>query len=203
MTTWHHDFRSRPSLIAPALPNAGPCECAEPLALHPEVGDFRHRPAKSRKPPVCRPRALLRIARFPDVPDETSGAGLALVLASIDMFRAALVSMVLALTLGQNVVLLCRTWCHPEHGAHATCEHQVPATSPSATASESCTQLSNGTAPFVREDGPRRVSASDGQQGIVAAQFQFVLPPTLSAYDHERAQRTPLEVRPLVLALRI
>jgi len=122
--------------------------------------------------------------------------------ASIDVFRAALVSIVLTLTLGQNVALLCRVWCHPHYGPNSACGAQVPTTFPTATANESCTQGANGTAPFLREDGRKSASASDGQQGIVVT-FPFVPKPSLSARDFERAQATPQKARPLTLALRI
>jgi hypothetical protein len=123
--------------------------------------------------------------------------------ASIDVFRAALVSIVLTLTLGQNAALLCVVWCHPQHGVKSACEDQVPTTSPSVTANESCARLATGPTAFVREDARKLASASDGHQGIVVAPFQFVAPPSLSAHDLEHAQSTALEARPLVLALRI
>src|SRR5262245_61536343 len=60
------------------------------------------------------------------------------VLASIDVFRAALVSIVVTLTLGQNAAFLCSVWCHPQQSANSACEHQAPMTSPTVTGSESC-----------------------------------------------------------------
>ena len=129
---------------------------------------------------------------------------LPLVLASIDVFRAALVSIVLTLTLGQNAALLCRVWCHPQQDANsAACEHQAPTTSPSVTASESCAQIAAGPTAFVGEDARRVASGSDAQHGSVVARFQFLPPSVWSARDLERAHATPLAARTLVLALRI
>ena len=119
------------------------------------------------------------------------------------MFRAALVSVVLTLTLGQNAALLCVVWCHPQHGVNSACEAQVPTTSPSVTANESCTPVATAPTAFVREDGRRLASASMGQQGIVVAPFQFVAPPPFKGHRLEHAQSAALETRPLVLALRI
>ena len=119
------------------------------------------------------------------------------------MFRAALASIVLTFTLGQNVVLLCRVWCYPPQGANSGCEHQVATTSPSVTEDESCAQLANGTAPFVREEARSPASASDAQYAIVVARFQLVPPSSLPAPGLEHTQGTPPEARPLVLALRI
>jgi hypothetical protein len=123
--------------------------------------------------------------------------------ASIDVFRTALVSIVLTLTLGQNAALLCVVWCHPQHGVNSACEAQVPTTSPSVTANESCAPVATGPTAFVREDGRKLGSASDGHQAIVIAPFQFVAPRPFSAHGLEHAQSTALEARPLVLALRI
>jgi hypothetical protein len=78
--------------------------------------------------------------------------------ASIDMFRAALVSIVLTLTLGQNLALLCSVWCHPQESLISVCRHQAPTTPPSVTGSESCTQVATDPTPFVREDGLRGAS---------------------------------------------
>lgn len=128
---------------------------------------------------------------------------LPLVLASIDVFRAALVSIVLTLTLGQNAALLCVVWCHPQHGVNGACGHQVPTTTPSVTADESCARVAAAPAAVVREDGRRVASVSHAQQGIVVARFQFVAPPSFSAHRLEHAQSTALEARPLILALRI
>jgi hypothetical protein len=95
-------------------------------------------------------------------------------LTSIDVFRAALVSIVLTLTLGQNTALLCRILCHPQGSVNSGCEHQAPTSVPSVTGSESCTQVTSWAAPFVREDGRQRASASDAANGVVVARFQSV-----------------------------
>jgi hypothetical protein len=170
-----------------------------------ELGNFQHPPARFRKRYGPGTEPLKNRADFLDVDGRKEVARvLPLELASIDVFRAALVSIVLTLTLGQNVALLCRVWCHPYYGANSACGTQVPTTSPTATANESCAQVANGPAPFVREeDGRKPASASDGQQGLVIARFQFVPPPSLSARDRDRREATQLDARPLVLALRI
>jgi hypothetical protein len=120
----------------------------------------------------------------------------------MDVFRAALVSIVLTLASGQNAALLCSVWCHPQQDANSTCEHQVPMTSPIVTGNESCVQTAAGPTAFVREDARRLTPEALAQQGTVVARFQFVPPSTLSARDRERAQAIP-PVRTLVLALRI
>lgn len=123
-------------------------------------------------------------------------------LASSDMFRAALVSIVLALTLGQNATLLCRVWCQPQERANSTCEHQPQKTSPSVTGNESCIPI-EGTTPFVREDGRRGSSASDAQPSVVIAPFHLPLLPSVAVRMNVHPQATPPDVRPLAVALRI
>jgi hypothetical protein len=128
-----------------------------------------------------------------------SGAGLAL--ASIDVFRAALVSIVLALTLGPNATLLCRVWCQPQERANSTCEHH-PSSAPSVTGNESCTPI-EGITPFVRESGRGGSSASDGQPSVVIAPFHPSLSLSAPAPANAHSHALPQDVRPLVVALRI
>lgn len=128
---------------------------------------------------------------------------LPLLLASIDVFRAALVSIVLTLTLGQNAALLCSVWCHPQQDATSTCEHQVPMTFPGVTGNESCIQVAAELTALVREDARRAATGSHAQQGTVVARFPLLPPSTTSARDLERAQAPPPAARPLLLALRI
>ena len=123
--------------------------------------------------------------------------------ASIDVFRAALVSIVLTLTLGPNAALLCRVWCHPQQSANSACEHQVPMTVSTLTGNESCVHNAAGPTALVREDARRIASDSYAHQGTVVARFQLLPPSASSARDRERTQATPLAARSLVLALRI
>ena len=118
------------------------------------------------------------------------------------MFRAALVSIVLVLTLGQNATLLCRVWCQPQERANSTCEHQPEKTSPSVTGNESCIPI-EGTTPFVREDGRRGSSASDEQPSVVTARFHLPLPLSVAVRMNAHPLATPPDVRPLAVALRI
>ena len=122
-----------------------------------------------------------------------------LVLASIDVFRAALVSIVLTLTLGQNAALLCSVWCHPQQNATGTCEHQVPMTFPGVTGNESCIQVAAELTALVREDARRAATDSHAQQGSVLARFPLVPPSIMSVWDLERAQAPPPAARPLLV----
>jgi hypothetical protein len=124
--------------------------------------------------------------------------------ASIDVFRAAVVSIVLTLTLGQNASLLCRTWCHPAaEAASASCEHQNLSTSPGVTGSDRCTQSSTGATAFVRESLRRGGSATDADPSVGVAQFRLAPPPTPSASGQGPGRHAFTDARPVVLALRI
>ena len=123
--------------------------------------------------------------------------------ASIDVFRAAFVSIVLTLTLGQDAALLCRIWCHQQQSPNTACAHQVPMTSPSVAGNESCAHISAGPTAFVREDVRQVGSGLAAQQGTVVGQLQIPPPSDSSASPLERPQAIPLAARSLVLALRI
>jgi hypothetical protein len=118
------------------------------------------------------------------------------------VFRAALVSIVLTLTLGQNAALLCGVWCQPGQSANSACEHQVPMTL-SVTGNESCVLIVAGPTALVRDDARRVAAGSDAQQGPVVARFQLLPPSASPARDLENAHAAPPAARPLVLALRI
>ena len=119
------------------------------------------------------------------------------------MFRAAVLSIVLTLAVGPNASLLCAIWCHPEAAAAGPCEHPNPTGTPSVTSNASCPDIAAASTAFVREDVRRGVSAPDALQAVVVAPFQFTPPPSYPTSVRESAQRSLLDARPLVLALRI
>ena len=123
-------------------------------------------------------------------------------LASSNVFRAALLSIVLTLAAGQNAALLCGTWCHSGAGMAGACEHQTQAATPGVGAHDDCAVNGNPVV-FVREDGRQSASAPDVAGAVAVARFAFTPPAagTLSAYEPNG--RLLLELRPLVLALRI
>ena len=127
---------------------------------------------------------------------------LPLCITSSNVFRAALLSLVLTLALGQNVALLCGTWCHSGAGMVGACEHQTQATTPSVVANDDCAVNANPVV-FVREDGRRSASAPDVARAVAVAGFAFTPPAAGTLSGYEPNGRLLLELRPLVLALRI
>ena len=118
------------------------------------------------------------------------------------MFRAVLLSIVLTLAAGQNGVLLCDVWCLAGEMTGSACEHQSPTASPQLNANDNCTVSGNANV-FVREDARRSTSAPTVQSGVCVPQFAFTPPASRSPSGHEAAGRRLLDLRPIVLALRI
>jgi hypothetical protein len=123
---------------------------------------------------------------------------LPLVVPSINVFRTALLSIVLTLAAGPDSALLCGTWCQSGGGMAGACQHQTETTSAAVFANADCT-VSGSTIVFVREDARRGTSAPPVQSGDLLP--QSVLMPPASGYG--AASRGLLELRPLILALRI
>jgi hypothetical protein len=118
------------------------------------------------------------------------------------VFRAFVLSIVLALAVGQNASLLCAVWCHPQVGPTGTCAHQEPNTSPSWTGNDDCPEVAAPARAFVRENVRREGSAPDALFAVVVPLFQFA-PPSHSAFGRKPDHGPPFDTRPLVLALRI
>ena len=119
------------------------------------------------------------------------------------MFRAAVLSIVLALVATPQVPLLCAVWCHSEASAAGPCEHPDTGSALSVTANDSCPDIAAASTAFVREDVRRGVAAADPQHVAVVRGLEYLRPPHSPEFGREREQHSPLEVRPLLLALRI
>ena len=127
---------------------------------------------------------------------------LPLVVPSINVFRAALLSIVLTLAAGPDAALLCGIWCHSGGGMAGACEHHTETTSPAIIANDDCT-VSGSAIVFVREDARRSTSAPTVQGGDLVPQSALTPPASGRHSRYEAASRGPLESRPLMLALRI
>lgn len=119
------------------------------------------------------------------------------------VFRAAVLSIVLALATGTNAVLYCALSCHPVEETAGGCEHGTgPTTAPRRVAAADCAIAGNAI-PFVREDARRRTPASHVQDAVVTARFALPPSPVLTLRACGPARRPLLDLRPLDLALRI
>jgi hypothetical protein len=121
---------------------------------------------------------------------------------SINVFRAALLSIVFTLAAGQNVALFCGVWCHSGEEMTGTCERQTETSSPGIVAHDDCT-ISGNAIVFVRDDARRGLSAPDVEGASLVPRFAFTPPATAIPLGYEPGSRLLLELRPLVLSLRI
>ena len=120
---------------------------------------------------------------------------------SINVFRAAILSIVLTLAAGQNIGLLCHLWCPPDAATASGCEHQT-STSPSLTPYEGCNQAVGDATAIAREEG-RRTAAPLVQSAAVVPLFALAAPVLDARLAYPPDGRRLLDARPLVLALRI
>lgn len=119
------------------------------------------------------------------------------------MFRAALFSIVFSLAVGQNVALLCRTWCDAHVAAASKCHHKSSSPMASVAGDEDCDNVVVAAIAVLREDVRRDVSPHDANQAIRVPRYQLA---QLTIGDH-RGQEPwrwwTLEKRPLSTSLRI
>jgi hypothetical protein len=122
------------------------------------------------------------------------------VLPSINVFKAAVLSIAVALA-GQHAALFCGVWCHSGETTRVQCEHQTESTS-GVVGNDDC-KADGAAIVFLREETRRGASAPDVQSAIVARPFAFtaLVPGARSGF--ERGSRPLLQLRPLVLPLRI
>lgn len=119
-----------------------------------------------------------------------------------NVFRAAVVAIVLTLMAGPNARLLCLVSCHPEAVGAGPCEHQDQTSPPSVTANDSCPDISAASSAFVQEQ-VRRAASPSASQAIWAMRIPVAPPPGHSAPAPKWGHGSAREARPLVTTLRI
>jgi hypothetical protein len=82
------------------------------------------------------------------------------------------------------------------------CEHRTETSSPSIIAHDDCT-ISGNAIVFVRDDARRGTSAPDVEGAVLVPRFAFTAPATDAHSGYSPGSRLLLELRPLVLSLRI
>ena len=115
------------------------------------------------------------------------------------MFRAALISIVFSLAVGQNLALLCRPWCDADLAAASECHHK----SPSVVSDEDCDNVAVAVTAVLREDVRRDVPSQDANQAIPVPRFQLAQLTIGIRAGEEPWCAWSLEKRPLDTALRI
>ena len=119
------------------------------------------------------------------------------------MFRVAVLSIVVALAVGQNARLLCTVWCDPTEAAAAGFHHHDSSNSSSVKSADTCSNVVLSVTAFVREDVRRAVSAPDAHQAVAVSRYQFFPSTAETRARGDSAREWSLENRPLKTALRI
>lgn len=115
--------------------------------------------------------------------------------------RAAVLSIVLTLAVGQNApLLLCRAWCDQQAAAASGCHHQNPAPSLSMAGDDSCDNVL--IAAFLREQVRRGVSSPDRDHAIPVLLYQLAPSATDVRPGQQPGRECSLETRPLSTVLR-
>jgi hypothetical protein len=120
------------------------------------------------------------------------------------VFRTALVTIVLTLTLGQTSGLLCPIWCHAEESVATGCPHtpndatERDVTAAAIDAGDACAELA-ASAAFVREDSRRGAFAVEALPPAPLHWLQPTSRPSVLA----PASSAALPAGPLVSPLRI
>ena len=118
------------------------------------------------------------------------------------MFRTVLLSIVFSLAGGQDLALLCRTWCDGHAVAATECHHKNSRT-PSVAGSENCDSGVAAATAVLREDVRRDVSSRNGNQAIPVVRYQLAQLTIGAGSLQEPWREWSLENRPLSTALRI
>ena len=118
---------------------------------------------------------------------------------SLDVFKAAALSIAVTLVVGPNASMLCRTWCDQQAVIASGCHHEKPTTSPGLAGDDCCRNMVLGTAGVV----PRAVSAPDVDHAIWTSRFQIAPSTRDPRPGQEPGREGSLERRPLSTVLRI
>ena len=120
------------------------------------------------------------------------------------MSRAATISVLLALVIGQNPGLMCRMWCASAIASSAISAHADPTSSVTPIVMEAaCPPVVGEGAVFIREDPRRDPSALAPVPVLTLATFQLQLRVEAFALWAQCTARVPLRLPPPILALRI
>jgi len=119
------------------------------------------------------------------------------------VFRATVLSIVLTLTAGPNVGVLCKVWCDPVEAATAGCHHGHGNPSAILTGTDDCGNVVFSSAVFVKEDARGGLSSSNTRHADVVPRYQYPASTSETHLGDEPRCAWPLGKRPLVTALRI
>ena len=186
-----------------AVPLEPPIYAAAKQTEKDQCGVFRRQWAKFRPSLARRSRIAVPETGFSgQVVVSSVGVVLALLGARLSVFRAAALSIVFTLAVGQNAAL-CQAWCDAPQAAATGCHHTDGATSASMTRKDDCNHARLGVIAFVSEDVRRDTSTPNVLHMFSVPRFRLAPLTTDIRSGRERGQQTLLEAQPLVTPLRI
>jgi hypothetical protein len=119
------------------------------------------------------------------------------------VFRAALLSIVVSLAIGQDLTLLCTTWCDTKAAVGNECHHKSSSPTPNVASDKSCDNVVAAASAALREDVRRGVSSQDANQAVPVPHYR-IAQWTIEARRGEQPWQTlSLERRALSTTLRI
>jgi hypothetical protein len=119
------------------------------------------------------------------------------------MFRATFLSIVVSLALGQDLNMLCRTWCDAKAVAGSECHHKTPTAIPNVAATKDCRNGVGAATVAVREDVRNGMSSRHANQAIPPARYPLVQFTNNATAGCEPWRALALDRHPLSTALRI
>ena len=119
------------------------------------------------------------------------------------VFRVALLSIVFSLAVGQNVSVLCRTWCDEGVTAASECHHKNSPTRPTVAGDENCDSVLMAATAVLRGDERREVSVQNAQLSVPVLRPQLAHLTVGPRPAYQAGRERSLERRPLSTALRI
>jgi hypothetical protein len=118
------------------------------------------------------------------------------------VFRAVLFSIVLLLATGQNVSMVCQTWC-PDATAASGCHRRHATDSLTLSCDGSCDDRAPIDAAVLKEDARRSVSAPNADHALAVPRYHLTPATAGTRPDCEVCRLQSLEKRPLETVLRI
>jgi hypothetical protein len=119
------------------------------------------------------------------------------------VFRAALLSIVLSLAVGQNIALLCRAWCNARVAAASGCHHEEASITPSVAGDKDCDNAVGAASAILREDVRRDPSSPDANPTVRVPRYQLAQLTIDTRQNQEAGGGGLLGKRLLLTALRI
>lgn len=117
------------------------------------------------------------------------------------MFRAAVVSIVMALAAGSNASLLCSMWCHEAEAAG--CEHRETSGGQTIAATDVCPMSGGTSTAYVREDVRSGSLTPQAEHARNVTPFDSGPPPVDAVSVSFTGPCPSRAAKPLVLSLRI